>query len=140
MQKNIFSSIFKWCTVALLASSAIFFFLPYIGDLNPLEAIKMANEYNQSDYVVEGILRFVVPVVFTLISAFIMIFRISIPKCAIATVCNLIATSMYFFYVFDYSSVQIGLTMNVVIAVVGILLPIINIILFKVLNKAKKAE
>ena len=135
-------TILKWATVLILALSAVFFFLPYRSDKAPIEIINLANQANLSEYVIEGIMLFIVPLVLTLFAALMMALRVSIPKCVIAAVSCVIAFVLLWFYKSDtvskFMDVGIGQIGSLIIAAAGVVLPIVNAVLSKV-SAANKA-
>ena len=124
--------IIKWGTVSVLALSAIFFFLPYRGGISPIQVINMANQAgaNSNLFIADVLLNFALPVVLTLLAALMMALRTSIPKCIFAVVFCLLATAIY--STLGDSDAEIGLIGNRIIAIAGIILPIVNIVLTKV--------
>ena len=138
------AKLLKWITVVLLALSAVFFFLPYLriaGDFkNPIQLLDIINNNRGSiraDAAFEVIFSFIVPAVLTVLSAIVFIFKVSLPKSIICAILNLLSVGIYLLFFsqtfFDTSSgnVGFGLTGNVVIACLGIILPIVTVILHK---------
>ena len=134
MQKGI-----KWITVAVLASSAVFFVLPYRFGVSPFEGILglFGVVHNSAVYsfygatVLSAFLSFLMvalfgtPLLLTLIAAFIMSRKYSIGKCIAAAILSTVAFSIYFIY-FDSSFIKgaTGLIGNMAVAAAGIVLPI----------------
>ncbi|MDR2599988.1 MAG: hypothetical protein LBC73_06895 [Oscillospiraceae bacterium] len=146
-------NMFKWITVAILGFCVVLFFLPYIkiaGEFkNPIQLLEIINDNRgaiRSDATFEVVFSFIVPVALTLLSALFMLLKTSIPKSVISSVLNLIAASIYLLFFnqtfFDTSSgnVGFGLTGNVIIACVGIVLPIVTVVAHKKTSKSNSAE
>jgi len=138
----------KWITFVLLALSAVFFFLPYLriaGDFkNPIQLLEIINENRgiiRADAIFEVVFSFIVPVVLTVLSAIIFMFKVSLPKSIICAILNLLAVGVYLLFFnntfFDTSSgnVGFGLIGNIVIACLGIMLPIVTVVLHKKVAK-----
>ena len=141
----------KWITVVILALSVVLFFLPYVTvfgeSFNPLQMIQFYNKNQiRSDGVFEVTFGFVVPVIITALSALIFAFKIGTAKSIICSILNVLSVLVYllFFNVtfLDINSENIGfgLVGNIVIACLGIILPIAVIILYKKSAKNKTAE
>jgi len=137
----------KWITVAILGLSVILFFLPYVTvhgeSFNPIQMIEFYSENQvRSDGVFEVTFGFIVPVVLTVVSAIILVFKVGTAKSVICTILNLLAVGVYilFFNVtfldINSDNIGFGLIGNIVIACLGIVLPITIVIIFK---KAKEA-
>lgn len=139
MSKKAIVGILKWCTVLILLLSALFFFLPYRGDISALKAIELAIESSQSSLIVELVLRFIVPVGLTLLAALLMLFRFSVARSVISTILCAIAVFFYGLYIGDYMKdfvgVSIGLSLNFIISILGIILPIANIVVVKAIKE-----
>ena len=144
--KNV--KILKWITFVLLALSAVLFFLPYLriaGDFNnPVQLLGIISENRGSiraDATFEVVFSFIVPVGLTVLSAFIFMFKVSLPKSIICAILNLLSVGIYLLFFsntfFDTSSgnVGFGLTGNVVIACLGVILPIVTVIIHKTQQK-----
>jgi hypothetical protein len=111
------------------------------GDFkNPIQLLEIINENRgiiRVDAAFEVIFSFIVPVALTFLSAIIFISKVSLPKSIICAILNLLSFGIYMLFFsqtfFDTSSgnVGIGLTGNVVIACLGIILPIVTIVLHK---------
>lgn len=130
----------KWLSVIILLSSAIFFFMPYNGELSVIDIYKLALATDTTSIVTTVLLPLIIPALLTFISGIIMMFKTSIPKTVVIVIFNLISAVIYNAYISGYYEASIGLTANFIIALTGIGLPIINVILFKVLNKSQKAK
>ena len=117
----------------------VFFFLPYRNDMTPLQAINAINKtgVNSTAFIVDVLLNFALPVVLTLLAALMMALRVSIPKCIFAAIFCLIATAIY--STLNSDGADVGFIANRAIAIVGIILPIVNIILLKVFPSKKTA-
>jgi len=141
----------KWITVAVLGLSLVLFFLPYVTvygeSFNPVKMIQFYNENQiRSDGVFEVTIGFIVPVVLTALSAVIMVTKITTAKSVISAIMNALAVAVYllFFNVtfLDIKSDNIGfgLVGNIVIACLGVILPVVIIILRKNAAKAALAD
>jgi len=148
MQKQI---LLKWITVAILGLSVVFLFLPYVTvygeSFNPLKMIEFYNENQvRSDGVFEVTFGFIVPVVLTALSAFIMVFKVSTPKSVICTILNVLAVGVYliFFNVtfldINSDNIGFGLVGNITISCLGIILPIVTLIFHKAAGKKSGIE
>jgi len=150
MKKENISTLLKWVTVAILGLSLVLFICPYVfidgENYNPIKMLQEINEnkdYIRSDAMFETIIVFIIPMVLTFISAIIMIFRISIPKCVICVILNIISILLYYalftisFLDVNGDNIKFGLIGNIIIAVLGIILPIVNIVVKKVFAKNK---
>jgi len=142
------ASLLKWITVAILGLSVVFLFLPYVTvygeSFNPLKMIEFYNENQvRSDGVFEVSFGFIAPVVLTALSALILSLKSGTAKSVICSVLNVLSVGIYllFFNVtfLDINSENIGfgLVGNIVIACLGIILPIIIIVFSK--KAAKEA-
>jgi len=142
MQKK--AKMIKLITVVVLALSLGLFFLPYLklgGDFyNPVQILELISDNRgaiRSDATFEVVFSFIVPVGLTALSAFIMIFKPGVPKSVICAVLNALAVGIYLLFFsqtfFDTSSgnVGFGLTGNIIIACLGIILPIVVIVIHK---------
>ena len=135
------ASILKWITVAILGLSLVFFFLPYFTafgeSFNPMQLIDVYNTINRIDGVVEMIFFFILPVVLTAVSAFILAFKVGTAKCVVSTILSFLALCVYLLFfnssLLEISSdnIGIGLVGNIVIACSGIILPIVVLVLHK---------
>lgn len=134
------TTILKWITVIVLLSSAIFFFMPYDGDLTVLDIYKMASALNVTSVVTAVFLPLIIPAALSFISGIIMMFKISIPKTVVVVIFNAISAFLYNAYISGRYDAAIGLTANFIVALTGIILPIIIVILSKVSNKTAKSE
>lgn len=147
------AKILKWIFVAVLGISVVFFFLPYVfvnGEYyNPMKMIWFINKYKseiRSDAMFEVTFSFVVPVILTALSALIMAFRTSIPKCVICVILNLLAVGIYYlvfkvsFLDVNFQNIRIGFIGNIVIACVGVILPIVNVVFYKIAAKKSISE
>jgi len=132
----------KWITVAILGFSLVLFFLPYVTvfgeSFNPMQMIEFYNTNQiRSDGVFEVTFGFIVPVVLTVISAIIFAFKVSTAKSVVCTILNILAVGVYllFFNVtfidINSDNIGFGLVGNIVIACLGIVLPIVILILYK---------
>ena len=143
----------KWITFILLALSIVLFFLPYLriaGDFNnPIQLLEMINENRggiRGDAAFEVVFSFIVPVALTVLSAFLMVFKICVPRSIISSILNALSVGIYLLFFsqtfFDTSSgnVGFGLIGNVVIACLGIVLPIVTVILHKSATKNSQNE
>lgn len=140
MQKKQIKVILKWGTVIPLAFSAvIFFLLPYGYKMSGLQVVQSAFEYqfNKIEWIVEAIIRFVIPVMFTVLSALIML-KYSVKRCVYSTVFCGIAAAIYV-YVLNHSGAnfKIGFILNVIIAFIGVILSIANIVFRKIYSSKK---
>ena len=125
----------KWGTVGIMALSILFFFLPYYNINGYTETIINFFQTAKGGILAEGIIRFAVPVALTLIAALIMVFRFGIIKCGIASVLCVLAVFLYFFGTVDYTNAGIGLIGNITISIAGIILPVVNIFINKLVVK-----
>ena len=135
-------NLLKWITVAILGFSLVLFFLPYVTvfgeSFNPMQMIQYYNKNQiRSDGVFEVTFGFVVPVIFTVISAIIYVFKIGTAKSVICSVLNILSVGIYLLF-FNVSFLDInsdnigfGLIGNIVIACLGIVLPIVILVLHK---------
>jgi len=146
----------KWITVAILSLCVILFFCPYITILgesyNPVQLLSAINESGsqvRNDATFEVVITYIIPVILTALSAFILALKISIPKSVICMALNLVSVIIYAYSInANYFNVRsgdegIGLIMNLVIAFLGIFLPIITIILriiVKALDRKKDTK
>jgi len=141
-------SLLKWISVAILGLSVVLFFLPYVTvfgeSFNPMQMIQFFNENQvRSDGVFEVVFGFIIPVALTVLSAIILAFKIGTAKSVICSILNVLSVCVYllFFNVtfLDINSENIGfgLVGNIVIACLGIVLPIVILVLNK--NAIKKA-
>ena len=77
-----------------------------------------------------------------LLAAFMMAFRFSIIRSVLATIFCIIAVFFYSMYIGDYMSddrgVGLGLMLNFIISIAGIILPICNIVVKKVFSTNKQ--
>jgi len=145
------ASLLKWITVAILGLSVVFLFLPYVTvygeSFNPLKMIEFYNENQvRSDGVFEVSFGFIVPVALTIFSAIIFAFKLGTAKSVICSILNVLSVGVYllFFNVtfLDINSENIGfgLVGNIVIACLGIVLPIVVIVFSKkIANEPTKA-
>jgi len=144
---------FKWITVIILALCIVLFFLPYIkiaGDFqNPIQLLGIINDNRgviRSDAVFEVIFSFIIPVGLTAFSALLMLLKTSLPKSVICSVLNLISVCIYLLFFnatfFDTSSgnVGFGLIGNIIVACLGVALPIVTVISHKKANKKIQNE
>jgi len=98
------------------------------------------------DAIIEVIFVFIVPVVLTAISAILMIFKVSVPRCVITSVLNVLAVGVYFllfntsFIDVNSENIAFGLVCNIVISCLGVILPIIIIVLHKTALKKTISE
>ena len=134
------TTILKWITVIVLLSSAVFFFMPYDGDLTVLDIYKMASALNATSVVTAVLLPLIIPAALSFISGIIMMFKISIPKTVVVVIFNAISAFLYNAYISGQYDAAIGLTANFIVALAGIILPIIIVILSKVAGKPSKSE
>jgi hypothetical protein len=136
----------KWITVAILGLSLVLFFLPYVTFLgesfNPVQMINFYNENQiRRDGVFEVTFGFVVPMVLTALSALLMALKIGTAKCVIAVILNGLAVGVYLlFFNMTYldinsDNIGFGLVGNIIIACLGVVLPIIVIVFHKAANK-----
>ena len=136
--------IVKWSIVAILGLSVIFFFFPYFfiagENYNPMKLMGDINanqSYIRSDAMFEVIFGFVVPLILTVLSAFILAFKTSIPKTVICVILNVLAVGIYFlgfnvsFLITNSENIGFGLIGNVVITCLGVILPIVNVVFYK---------
>ena len=141
----------KLITVAVLGLSFVLFFLPYVTvygeSFNPVKMIQFYNENQiRSDGVFEVTFGFIIPVILTALSAVILATKISTAKSVIATVLNALALVVYllFFNVtfldINSDNIGFGLVGNIVIACLGIVLPIAIIVLYKKSSKNEVSE
>ena len=136
--------IIKWITVGLMFLSIVMFLLPYRSDgsksLNGLEMVKATNGLDSS-WLAEMIICIIVPVVFSLIAAFLLM-KTNLVTCIIATILNLISFGIYSSYIGDYRTDKYGtgagLEINYIISILGIILPIVIIVLHKLNEKKEK--
>ena len=139
-------SLLKWISVALLGLSLVLFFLPYVSvfgeSFNPMQMIEFYNKNQvRNDGVFEVSFGFILPVVLTALSAILLASKIKTAKCVICSILNILSVCVYllFFNVtfLDINSENIGfgLVGNIVIACLGIVLPIIIIVLSKRVDK-----
>ncbi len=137
--------IIKWVTVVLLFLSVVMFLLPYRSDgsknLNGLEMVKATNGMHGS-WLAEMIICIIIPVIFSLIAAFLLI-KTNLITCIIAAILNLISFGIYSSYIGDYRADKYGtgagLEINYIISILGIILPIAIIVLHK-LNEKKEGQ
>ena len=126
----------------------MFFFLPYVtlyGEsfttINILEFMNENSNVFRIDAIIEVIFVFIVPVVLTAISAILMIFKVSVPRCVITSVLNVLAVGVYFllfntsFIDVNSENIGFGLVCNIVVACLGVILPIVIIVLHKAAAK-----
>ena len=139
MQKQVIVNILKWGTVILLLSSIAFFFLPYRNGHSAFELIQLINEFGATGLVVEAILQWVVPVVCMLLAALMMAVKHGIVKCIFASVLCIFAVILTFASInMGSGDLGAGIIINLIIAIVGIVLPIVSIITRKQLIKDNK--
>ena len=130
----------KWISVAVLGLSLVLFFLPYVTvfgeSFNPVQMIDFYNKNQvRSDGVFEVSFGFILPVALTALSAIILVSKIKTTKSIICSILNVLSVCVYllFFNVtfLDINSENIGfgLVGNIVIACLGIVLPIVIIVL-----------
>jgi len=135
-------NLLKWIAVIILGLSLVLFFLPYVTvfgeSFNPMQMINYYNENQvRSDGVFEITFGFIVPVVLTVISAILLALKIGTAKSVICTILNVLAVCVYllFFNVtfldINSDNIGFGLVGNIVIACLGIVLPIVILILYK---------
>jgi hypothetical protein len=139
MKKDTIKVLIKRGTVIILLLSVVCFFLPYKNGLSALKGLRVLSQMTDTGWLIEGILGLVVPVVFTLLAALMIALRHSIPKCVIASVFSIIALVLYtgttavdLDYAKSHISGSYGLVIQLIIAVLGIILPIGNIVAQKV--------
>jgi len=148
MQKQ---TLLKWITVAVLGLSVVFLFLPYVTifgeSFNPFQMIEFYNKNQvRSDGVFEVTFGFIVPVILTVLSALIMIFKTSMKKSVICAILNVLAVIVYllFFSVtfldINSDNIGFGLVGNIVISCLGIILPIVTGIFYKTVEKKSSVE
>ena len=153
MQKEKTVVLIKWGIVLILGLSLVLFFCPYIqlgGEnfslINLLKYISDNQAVIRGDAMFEVIFGFIIPATLTFLSAIIMMFRASIPKCVICVILNLLATVVYYqffsatFLDISAKTVSFGLIGNVVITHLGVVLPIVNIILVKKFNRNAQSK
>ena len=140
MKENLIR-LLKWGMVVLLVLSAAFFFLPYRANNSAFKIIKLANQMGATELVIEGILQWVVPIAFALLSGLMLTMRFSIGKCIAGTIFCVIATILHI------SSINIGsgklgagIVVNLIIAIMGVVTPIVIIILNKRDSTTKENE
>jgi hypothetical protein len=147
--KNV--NMLKWITVAILGLSLVLFFLPYVTiygeSFNPVQMINFYNENQiRSDGVFEVTFGFVVPMVLTTLSALFIAMKTGTVKCVTAVILNGLAVGVYllFFNVtyldINSDNIGFGLVGNIVIACLGVVLPIIVIVFHKAANKKVVAD
>jgi len=140
------ATLIKWITVTILGLSVILLFLPYVTvygeSFNPFQMIDFYKKNQvRSDGVFEVTFGFIVPVVLTALSAFIMIFKVSTPKSVICCILNVLAVIVYilFFNVtfldINSDNIGFGLVGNIIISCLGIILPIVTLIFHKAAEK-----
>ena len=133
----------KWGTVAILALSVLFFFLPYLkhmGDsYNPIQILQDEYVAGRGSITAEVILGYVIPVALTFLSALIMALKIGTGKCIACIVLNVISAALYWLFIMEtyLPTNEIGFVGNVIITHLGIILPIVCIVFLK---KQKKQE
>jgi len=130
----------KWGTTGILALSVIFIFLPYYSAYGYTETVIETLRYGAGDWFVDIILRFIVPVGFILLAAVMMALHYSMVKCVTAAVFSGIALFLYFFISLDYLFIGPGIIGNVIIALIGVVLPIVNIIFRKMTEQETEAN
>jgi len=145
--KNV--KLFKWITVAILGLSLVFFFFPYFTafgeSFNPMQLIDVYSTMNRIDGIVEMIFFFILPVVLTAVSALIFAFKIGTAKSVVCTILSFLALCVYLLSlnssVLDVNSenIGIGLVGNIVIACLGVILPIVTLVLYKKAAKSAPA-
>jgi len=128
----------KWGTVVILALSAVFFFLPHRFDLTPLGMLDM---FDHTDDIIEVVLRYIVPAGLMVLAAILMALKYGIVKCVLAVILCGIAFGLYILDIRESGEVasDIGLIMNRIIAVAGIILPVCNIVVRKVFATKESA-
>jgi len=128
--------ILKRCTAAILLSSLLFLFLPYRLDMSPIDVLNAGGDISII------LINFFLPVLFSLIAAFLVWRKFGVIKCLFASALNAINFFYaYYDYVFDsWIKPNIGLIMNTVIAALGIVLPIIIIVINIIIKKSKPHE
>ena len=135
---------FKWITVAILGLSLILFFLPYVTifgeSFNPIGMLEFISENRnqlRGDATFEIVFGFIVPVVFTAVSALLMVFKVSVSKGVVCSVLNLLAVGVYLIFFnstflnITSENIGFGLVGNIIVSCLGIVLPIVIIILHK---------
>ena len=136
MQKEKIIALVKWVTVIVLGLSGVFFFLPYRGNITPLQAFDAAFKIKATDLIIEGALNYILPVLLTLIAAVVMLPKYKTSKSVVSAVLCLLALLCYSTYYGsfskDYMGVSIGLTLNLVVTILGAVLSISNIVVQKV--------
>jgi len=136
------ANLLKWIAVIILGLSLVLFFLPYVTvfgeSFNPMQMINYYNENQvRSDGVFEVTFGFIVPVVLTVISAIVLALKTGTAKSVICTILNVLAVCVYllFFNVtfldINSDNIGFGLVGNIIIACLGIVLPIVILILYK---------
>lgn len=138
--------IIKWVAVGLMFLSVVMFLLPYRSNgsksLNGLEMVKATNGMHSS-WLAEMIICIIIPVVFSLIAAFLLM-KTNLVTCIIAAILNLISFGIYSSYIGDYRAdsygTGAGLEINYIISILGIILPIVIIVLHKMNEKKEKQE
>jgi len=152
--------VYRWIFAAVLGLSLFFSFLPYhdplIGHYSFLVKMFISEITNPSrgpDWqLLDVILGYMIPVILTEISVFVMLSKTSLRKCIFCTVLNVLALILYVFYTpilntqLFISIVPvfrgIGYIGNVLIATAGLVFPFIEFILYKdaVENKNLRAR
>ena len=142
-------NILKWIVFGALLSSILFFFLPYFSSGNVkysgFETFKESFDAG-SWYVIEVIFRFCIPVVLYIIGGLLM-FKVSFGKCIATAILSFVAFLLNVYALNQYldnssesiwnSSLGIGYYINFIIAIIGIVLPIVMIVIDK---KTKSTE
>ena len=136
--------IIKWVTVGLMFLPVVMFFLPYrTSSSKSYSGLEMvtATSGMHSSWLVEMIIRNMVPVCFVVIAACVLL-KTHIATSIIATILSLIAFIIYSGYIGEYRTgsygVGFGLEINYIISILGIVLPIVIIVLHKINEKNEK--
>ncbi|MDR2504610.1 MAG: hypothetical protein LBD16_00740 [Oscillospiraceae bacterium] len=129
MKTRMASIIMKWSTAMILASSTVMIFLPYRSGIDLVTMFDSIIKLNDmGTLVVEGIIRFVMPIVLNLTAAVIIATMYRMSKCIVASGLNLLASLLYLSFYFEFSKdfygAGIGLTLNFIISVLGVVLPL----------------
>ena len=140
MRKEGITGMLKGITTGVLGLSIVCLFLPYAYDINLFELIKQLFEalFNGMDFadMAEAFFYVVAPVCLLLVAAVISLGSFSVAKSGIVAVLSAVAAIANFTFMdkignYGGAARGIGLILQVIIAIAGVILPIANIVMTK---------
>ena len=145
--------IVRWIFAVFLILSLVFLLFPYSYDAHgqPVNFIKLTTEVIDSHNITiffiysKGIIiGYLIPVILTATSGFIMAYKTSKDRCITCIVLNACALALYVFFRIPFMNIHwghmgYGYIGNVVISSIGVLLPVIEYALYMNAIKIEKS-